>query len=207
MVPVGVLSVVLCLAFWTGAALAEGWPNRPLGFATIPDPVPRVRDDATCYRGRHSCADHRVYPVKRYVPPAQKAPAPRPTTLADAQALLDAGRLDAARGALSGLSRQTPQDPGVWLLLGRTDRRLGRLGDASESLRRALALDPGNPAALAEQGLLFLASGQAARAQATLAVLTQSCGSCVEAATLRSALTGAGYHAGGTGAKRIRVQP
>lgn len=201
------LASLMFAALLAGTAGAEGWPNRPLGFVTIPDPAPHAQDDPKCYRGGHYCADRRVYPVKRYVPPAQKPAAPRTVTLADARALLDAGRFDAAHAALSGLSRTTPQDPAVWTLLGRTERRLARLDAASESLRRALALDPGNPAALAEQGLLFLARGEPVRAQETLADLTQSCGGCVEAAALRSALTGAGYHAGGTGAKWIRVQP
>lgn len=189
--------VILLSVALAGAAQAEGWPDRPLGFAPIPEAAP---PDPPC-RWPKDCPHRGTWIL---YPPA-RAPEVRPLpTLSDARALVEAGRFAAAKVLLDGLAARSPQDPGVWALRGRAERRLGQLDAAGESLRRALALDPGHPGALEEQGFLHLARGQGGQALSTLDRLTASCGTCAEAIRLRSALTGAGYHAGGTGAKWIR---
>lgn len=196
---VALASVVAALT--TGGALAEGWPNRPLGFA----PVPREASPARPCPWRADCP-HR----DRWIlwPPAPREPVAQPLpTLADARALFDAGRIAAARDLLAELAERMPQDPAVWALLARAERRLGHPAAAAEGVRRALALDPGHPAALAERGFLALAAGQPAQAFAALEALTASCGACAEAIALRSALTGAGYHAGATGPKWLHPAP
>jgi hypothetical protein len=195
------------MALSAGAAVGEGWPNRPLGFVTIPEPSRTIPEKPPCRWHGYACAPRYGYRIDWHVTPSPKPALPRPLTLGEARALLDAGRLEAAQAALKTLAGTTPQDPAVWALLARADRRLGRLDAAGESLRRALGIDPGHPGALAEQGFLHLASGRPAQALTTLAALSDSCGDCAEAVTLRSALTGAGYHEGVTGAKRIRLAP
>lgn len=200
--PKAALASVLAAALSTGEALAQGWPSQPLGFATIVQPSPAAPDGPTC--PWYDCAPHRGYLILREGP---RATAPTLPSLDDARALLEAGQFSAARDRLEDLAVRTPQDPGIWALLGRAERGLGHLGAAGESLRRALVLDAGHPGALAEQGFLLLAEGRPAEALATMEALTRSCAECREAIKLRSALTGAGYHAGGAGPKRIRVQP
>lgn len=55
--------------------------------------------------------------------------------------------------------------------------------------------------------IVALAAGQPAQAMAALETLTAGCGGCAEAITLRSALTGAGYHTGTAGPKWFRAAP
>jgi predicted Zn-dependent protease len=138
---------------------------------------------------------------------AAPAPAPPPPTPAQAAALVAAGRLDAAAELLATLARTAPQDPEVWTLRARLERKQQRLAAARQAAARALRIEPGHPGALAEQGLIALASGDADGARAALAALDAGCGGCPEAAALRSALTGAGHVGSGTGAKRLRVAP
>jgi tetratricopeptide (TPR) repeat protein len=167
--------------------------------AEAPQPAPQ-----------HPCPRHCGWPKfgRVIIMQYDSGPQPRPQpTLAEAEAMLDSGRTEAALAALSLLARVAPQDPEVWTLLGRANRKLRHFGEARENLDRALRLDPDNPGALGEKGLLQLSTGAAREAQETLAKLARTCGDCAEHAALRSALGGAGYHGTGTGAKRIKVAP
>lgn len=65
-----------------------------------------------------------------------------------AQVLLDAGDNDKAKKVLLGAVREFPDDLRARHLLAKSFIRLGEYSSAGTSLRKALAISPGNPEVL-----------------------------------------------------------
>jgi predicted Zn-dependent protease len=77
----------------------------------------------------------------RRSPPAAEA---RDSRIGRAKALLDDNRAEEASADLAELREQTPDDPQILALAARQARDRGRLDEALELARRALAADPAN---------------------------------------------------------------
>ena len=73
---------------------------------------------------------------------ALSAPGRAAAPAADARALYDAGRYDAAAAAFEGLAAAAPRDAALQYDLGNALFKAGRLGRATASFERAFTLDP-----------------------------------------------------------------
>ncbi len=88
----------------------------------------------------------------------------RPQTTADAQKLLDAGRLDDALHALDALAQQQPEPAGVERLRGIAYYEQGNMQSSSTALERALTQDRDDREAMQMQGVVLFRMGKAAAA-------------------------------------------
>jgi len=95
-------------------------------------------------------------PAGPVTPPAQ------PT--AEAQKLLDAGRLDEALKALDVLAQQQPEPAGVERMRGIAFYEKGQIEPANAAFARAIAQDPGDREAMQMQGVVLFRSGKPAEA-------------------------------------------
>lgn len=113
-----------------------------------------------------------------------------------AQALLDAGRSDLARGNLDGATDSfeaalavDPGYVGTLLALGDAARASGLQGKAIHYYRVALARDPDNLAAIAGEGDAMAAKGALDKAKVNLSRLEGLCGKgCPETRALAATL-------------------
>lgn len=83
-----------------------------------------------------------------------------------ARALLAQNQTAEARDVLSGFLAVAPQASSQdYVLLATAERRMGQIGPALEHVSRALVLDPLNPEALLERGIISEQQGHAASAR------------------------------------------
>ncbi len=82
--------------------------------------------------------------------------------------LLDSDQPERALAAARGAAERLPSDPATYVLVARTQRRLGQYEGAREASRRALALDPNEGAAHAAAAL-SLDVGEFSQAQQSIA--------------------------------------
>ena len=85
-----------------------------------------------------------------------------------AGALLDLNRVNEAKEVVKGGIEHNQKLPEGYILLSRIQRIQGELKNASESINRALQLDPFNVEALMEEALLMMDFGDAEKAIASL---------------------------------------
>ena len=95
--------------------------------------------------------------------PAGPVTPPAPPT-AEAQKLLDAGRLDEALKALDVLAQQQPEPAGVERMRGIAFYEKGQIEPANAAFARAIAQDPGDREAMQMQGVVLFRSGKPAEA-------------------------------------------
>ncbi len=113
--------------------------------------------------------------------------------MAEAERLLDQGRLEVALPLLRAASQRRPDNADVHNLMGYTLRKLGRLDEAHASYETALRLDPGHRGAHEYLGELLLMRGETARARALLDALARLCpDGCEERTELEDAIRAAG---------------
>jgi tetratricopeptide (TPR) repeat protein len=84
---------------------------------------------------------------------------------AEAARLLEAGRHDAAVTVFDQVAEQNPEAVAAYINLGMAHAAGGRLEQAEENLRTALALNPRHPVALNELGLVQRRKGEFAGAR------------------------------------------
>ena len=109
--------------------------------------------------------------------------------LAEARALIEAGRAAQALSILLPLAELDPSNADVHNLLGFAYRKSGDLSSSASAYRKALELDPNHLGALEYQGELFLTLGDVSRAEANLERLNKLCPtSCEEAEDLSEAI-------------------
>lgn len=83
-----------------------------------------------------------------------------------ARALLAQNQIAHARDVLAGFFVDAPQPTSQgYVLLATAERRMGQIGPALEHVSKALALDPLNPEALLEHGIISEQQGHAAKAR------------------------------------------
>ena len=81
-------------------------------------------------------------------------------TAAEAQKLLDAGRLDEALKALDGLAQHQPEPAGVERMRGLAYYEQGHIQSAGTAFERALAQDPSDREAMQMQGVVLFRTGK-----------------------------------------------
>jgi predicted Zn-dependent protease len=94
--------------------------------------------------------------------PAQTTTNPSPT--AEAQKLVDTGRLDDALRALDTLASQQPEPLGVERLRGMAYYEQGQIESSATAFQRALAQDPGDREAMQMEGVALFRLGKPAAA-------------------------------------------
>ncbi|MEO8194192.1 MAG: tetratricopeptide repeat protein [Gemmatimonadales bacterium] len=77
----------------------------------------------------------------------------------EAVAAMQSGRREAARAAFSEIARENPNLATPHVFLSRLSREEGDLGTARRELETAIRLEPGNPIALREMGLILFSAG------------------------------------------------
>ncbi len=109
---------------------------------------------------------------------------------------IESGDWKAAAARLERAARDAPDDADVFNLLAYSYRHLGRLDEAFETYRKALALDPEHRGAHEYIGEAYLMVGDPGAAERHLARLKEICrGPCEEADELAEAI--AAHKAGG----------
>ncbi len=103
-----------------------------------------------------------LLPVVSAYPQAANPSNPPPT--AEAQKLLDAGRLDEALKTLDTLAQQQPEPAGVERLRGMAFYEQGKIQLAAAAFERAVAQDPSDREAMQMQGVVLFRSGKPAEA-------------------------------------------
>jgi tetratricopeptide (TPR) repeat protein len=83
---------------------------------------------------------------------------------AEAQKLLDAGRLDEALKALDALAQQQPEPAGVERMRGLAYYEQGHMQSSATAFERALAQDPSDREAMQMQGVVLFRTGRPAAA-------------------------------------------
>lgn len=113
--------------------------------------------------------------------------------IAKGQEALGAGNYNAARDAYETAALLAPQDPGIYLALGKIARAQKMPGKAIRYYSRAQELDPGNQLALQGEGLAMMDKGATESARETLAKLRTVCKSnCSTAEPLVAAIASGG---------------
>lgn len=115
-----------------------------------------------------------------------------PSGLAEAQAAVDAGRYPEALRLLAAVVKTEPRNADALSLMGYSNRRMKRLGEAARYYEAALKVDPKHIGALGHQGELFVELGDYDRARQNLKLIAAICGQCQEVIDLRAALDAKG---------------
>ncbi|WP_214625588.1 tetratricopeptide repeat protein [Sphingobium nicotianae] len=106
-----------------------------------------------------------------------------------AQEALAAGNITQARDAYETALLLAPQDPGIYMALGKIARLQKMPGKAIRYFGRALEIDPDNQTALQGEGLAMMDKGATESARETLAKLRTICKqSCASAEPLVAAI-------------------
>jgi Tfp pilus assembly protein PilF len=107
------------------------------------------------------------------------------------QALLAAGKFEAADDVLETALAVDPRNRGAFVDLARVAEKQHLFGKAIHMTNKALALEPNDPDAIAVQGEAMVELGAVARAQQNLQKLQQICGakSCPQVAQLSAVIT------------------
>jgi Tfp pilus assembly protein PilF len=109
--------------------------------------------------------------------------------LRDGQLALAAGRFDDAENTLESALAVDPRNRGAYVAIGQVARKQGLPGKAIRMYGNALALEPNDPVALAEQGEAMVQRGAVVRAKANLAKLQGLCKKgCAQAVELAAAI-------------------
>lgn len=109
--------------------------------------------------------------------------------IAKGQEALASGNINTARDAYETAALLAPQDPGVYLALGKIARAQKMPGKAIRYFTRAQDLDPNNQQALQGQGLAMMDKGATESARETLAKLRTVCkNNCASAEPLVAAI-------------------
>jgi tetratricopeptide (TPR) repeat protein len=128
----------------------------------------------------------------------KQAPLPAPNAraqqwIAKGQEALAAGNINAARDAYETAALLAPQEPSIYLALGKIARTQKMPGKAIRYYSRAQDLDPNNQLALQGQGLAMMDKGATESARETLAKLRTVCKSnCTNAEPLIAAIASGG---------------
>ena len=125
---------------------------------------------------------------------------PAPALLSEAQRLIEAGRLPAARRTALALLAQQPELTEAWLLLALAEQRLQRHDAMLAAAQQAVRLQPDNVAAALKLIEALLLCGQGAEARSQLAALEQR---AQHDAALLTALAGL-YTQAGAHQERLR---
>jgi Tfp pilus assembly protein PilF len=106
------------------------------------------------------------------------------------QALLSAGKIDAAEDVLETALAVDPRNRRAFVDLARVAEKQRLFGKAIRMTSRALLLEPNDLDAIAVQGEAMVEAGAVPRARETLAKLQKLCaGPCPQAAALSAAIT------------------
>ena len=114
----------------------------------------------------------------------------QPTVHKLAELYLTTGRPDAARSLVAGWAARRPRDPRPLVERAAVQSRLGDIAGAERSLRRALAVAPGDAVALAKLGETLERTGRRAEARAAYAAALKADWNQPEAAARLAALGG-----------------
>lgn len=106
----------------------------------------------------------------------------------EAKAAVEAGRYPEALKLLAKVVKAEPKNADAWNLMGFSNRKMNRLGEAARYYDIALRLDPKHIGALEYQGELFVETGDYDRARQNLKLIGAICGQCQEAIDLQAAL-------------------
>lgn len=146
-------------------SLASACPDDPSAFAFVRQSERQAPHDGPRPAPASRAAPARTPAVATAPSPAAMAPVPvaeaRPT-LEDARAAADRGQLQAALEIAERLRRAGDARPGLLELLGSVHMALGNDARAEELLRQVVYLDPSNPEALLQLGMLAERRGDAA---------------------------------------------
>jgi tetratricopeptide (TPR) repeat protein len=96
--------------------------------------------------------------------PCLSAQTPTPSPTAEAQKLLDGGRLNEALKALDALAQQQPEPAGVERMRGLAFYEQGHIQASGTAFERALAQDPSDREAMQMQGVVLFRTGRPAEA-------------------------------------------
>src|SRR5580698_3941372 len=96
--------------------------------------------------------------------PALAAQSPANSSTAEAQKLLDTGRLEEALKALDTLAQQQPEPPGVERLRGIAYYEQGKIPSSVTAFEHAVAQDPADREAMQMEGVALFRSGKPAAA-------------------------------------------
>lgn len=88
---------------------------------------------------------------------------------------IEAGRYELGLAMVDGALQRLPYDSDLLTYRALALRRLGRMDEAEAAYAEAIRQGPGNTAAIAYQGALFLETGRRERAEANLARLVTLC--------------------------------
>jgi tetratricopeptide (TPR) repeat protein len=88
---------------------------------------------------------------------------------------IEAGRYDVGLAMVDGALRRLPFDSDLLTYRALALRRLGRMQEAEAAYAEAIRQGPGNTAAIAYQGALYLETGRRAQAEANLVQLVTLC--------------------------------
>ncbi|MBB5985541.1 MULTISPECIES: tetratricopeptide repeat protein [Sphingobium] len=109
--------------------------------------------------------------------------------VAQGQQALTSGQYDQARDAYETALLLAPQDPDIYLALGKIARAQKMPGKAIRYFNRVLDMDPSNQTALQGEGLAMMDKGATESARETLAKLRTICkANCASAEPLAAAI-------------------
>jgi predicted Zn-dependent protease len=106
----------------------------------------------------------RVFFLLLLLVPCLSAQTPTPSPTAEAQKLLDGGRLNEALKALDALAQQQPEPAGVERMRGLAFYEQGHIQASGTAFERALAQDPSDREAMQMQGVVLFRTGRPAEA-------------------------------------------
>lgn len=108
-----------------------------------------------------------------------------------ARQLMSAGKLEQAEDMLETALAVDPRNRGAFVDMARVAEKQHLFGKAIRMTNKALEMEPGDPDAIAVQGVAMVELGATARAQANLQKLQTICGGkgCPQTAELSAAIT------------------
>lgn len=108
-----------------------------------------------------------------------------------ARQLMSAGKLEQAEDVLETALAVDPRNRGAFVDMARVAEKQHLFGKSIRMTNKALEMEPGDPDAIAVQGVAMVEMGATARAQANLQKLQTICGgkACPQFAELSAAIT------------------